>query len=76
MDSQVKSEPDKRPGDVQDNVKAGNGRVTGVKSYKFTKSFLKITWEIKWKASCKHHGIQAQRKVKYFEETKSNVNTL
>ena len=32
MDSQVKSEPDKSPGDVQDNVKAGNGRVTGVKS--------------------------------------------
>lgn len=45
-----KVRPDKRPGDVQDNVKAGNGRVTGVKSYKFTKSFPKITWKIMKKA--------------------------
>lgn len=40
MDSQVKSEPDKRPGDVQDkNVKAGNGRVTGVKELQIYQVF-------------------------------------
>ena len=32
--------------------------------------------EIKWKASCKYHGKQTWIKIKYFEESKSNVNTI
>ena len=32
--------------------------------------------EIKWKVSCKYYGKQTSRKIKYFEESKSNVNTI
>ena len=67
---------DKGAGDVQDNAEAGNESYWTESYYKFTKFFPKIIWKIKWKASCKYHGKQTWIKIKYFEESKSNVNTI
>ena len=39
-------------------------------------SFSEDHLEIKWKVSCKYYGKQTSRKIKYFEESKSNVNTI
>lgn len=66
---------EKRAGNIQDNVEAVTGRITEelLETYEV---FSEDRLEIKWKASCKYHGKQTWIKIKYFEESKSNVNTI